>query len=105
MSDEFGLTAYGSDPAAYARAPLPEARDYAEATAADMDRAVRKLLDQAHQRAREILERERPLLDALADELVTHETIDAQQLDALLGAHRAAPVSADGRVTAGVGIS
>ena len=53
MSDEVGLAAYGSDAAAYTRAPLPEARDYAEATTAEMDRAVRKLLDQAYSRARD----------------------------------------------------
>ena len=103
MSDEVGLAAYGSDAAAYTRAPLPEARDYAEATTAEMDRAVRKLLDQAYSRAREILERERRLLDALADALVAQETRDGQQRDALLGAPRADPVSANGRVTAGAG--
>ena len=95
---------YGGDSLSYVGPRMPEMREYAEATAAEMDRAVRALLAEAYERARWILERERPLLDALASELVAHETIDAQQLDALLSARRAAPVSVDGRSTAGARI-
>ena len=101
MSEELGLAVYTvGDTQSFLGRPVPEARDSAEATAAEMDRAVRKLLDQAYGRACEILERERPLLDALAAALIARETLDAQQLDALLGAHRAGAVPADGRVPA-----
>ncbi len=55
--------------------------------------------------ARETLPRERSVLDARADQLVARETLDAQQLDALLGPPRVAPVSADGRVTASAGVA
>ena len=92
MSDTVGLAVYGSDGTSY----LGPLREYAEATASEMDRAVRMLLDQAYGRAREILEHERPLLDALAAELIVRETVDAQRIDELLGAGRASGRSPNG---------
>jgi ATP-dependent Zn protease len=42
------------------------------------------------------LDTHRVLLDALAQELIAHETVDAQQLDALLEAARLSPPHLDG---------
>jgi cell division protease FtsH len=101
MSDELGLPTYNvGETHPYLGQEMPEARDYAEATAADLDRAVRRLLEEAYGQAREILDRERPLLDALADELLAHETVDGQQIDALLAVHRASTAPVNGRVAA-----
>ena len=87
MSDEVGLSVYDDDSPYYG---LPGSHEHADATAAQIDHAVRGLLDEAYQRAAAILTRERTLLDALAEELLIHETVDARQLDDLLATHRAA---------------
>ncbi|MFN8521739.1 MAG: ATP-dependent zinc metalloprotease FtsH [Chloroflexota bacterium] len=81
MSDDLGLGVY-SDEGPYQG--LPGSRAHADETAADIDQAVEKLLGQGYARALAILTNKRHLLDLLANELLAHETVDAQQLDALL---------------------
>ena len=55
-------------------------RDYSDAMAARVDAEVRRLLDEAHEEAREILTLHRAVLDRLADALVEHETLGDVQL-------------------------
>ena len=63
---------------------MSQPREYAEATAAQMDASVRALLEEAHRQALEELRRHRVGLDLLADELMTHETVDGERLDEIL---------------------
>jgi cell division protease FtsH len=89
MSPDVGLAVYGAEDDAY-RA-MPGSREYAEATAAAIDRAVRQILDTAYRQAYAILDHERPLLDALVEALLAHETLDDRQFEALVASHRAGP--------------
>ncbi len=85
MSEELGPIWYGAgERHPFLGRELAEPREYAEATAAQLDGAVRSLIDKAHLQAQGILKRHRSLLDALAGELLVHETLDAEQLEALL---------------------
>ncbi len=85
MSQELGPIWYGvGERHPFLGRELAEPREYAEATAAQLDTAVRGLMEESHRQARELLERHRPLLDALAGELLVHETLDGEQLEALL---------------------
>jgi cell division protease FtsH len=85
MSDEIGPVSYGvGETHPFLGRELAAPRDYAEATAAELDRAVRALIEKAHGHARSLLARHRDALDALAHELVIHETVDAERLDAIL---------------------
>ncbi|MCL4532141.1 MAG: ATP-dependent zinc metalloprotease FtsH, partial [Actinobacteria bacterium] len=61
-----------------------EPPEYADATGAKMDTEVRAMLEKARQQARDLLQQYRSALDALATELLQHETVDGQQLDELL---------------------
>ncbi|MHB1417249.1 MAG: ATP-dependent zinc metalloprotease FtsH, partial [Chloroflexota bacterium] len=63
---------------------MAQPRDYAEATAAELDAAVKDLLVQAYGRAYDLLSAHRQTLDVLAQELIANETVDAQRLDDLL---------------------
>jgi cell division protease FtsH len=85
MSPTLGPVSYGlGETHPFLGRELAQPREYAEATAAALDQAVRTMIDEAYQRERTTLEARRALLDALAEELLAHESIDAQRLDALL---------------------
>jgi cell division protease FtsH len=85
MSEEVGLVSYGLGEAhPFLGRELAHLREYAEATAATVDTAVRRLLDQAHRQARAVLERHRAALDTLVDHLLVNETVDGAWLDELL---------------------
>lgn len=87
------VTRYGMDPvlghATYAEeaprflgdiaAPFPQSR-HSEETAQAIDRAVRKLIESAFDRATRILERHRAILDQTATVLLEQETLTAAEL-------------------------
>ena len=56
-------------------------RDFSEQVAATVDAEVRSLLDAAHREAWEILTRNRAVLDQLAEELLTRETLLEKDLE------------------------
>jgi cell division protease FtsH len=55
--------------------------NYSDEVAAAIDSEIRRLLDEAHAEAREILTLHRATLDRLADALVAHETLGDADLD------------------------
>jgi len=59
--------------------------NYSEQVAASIDGEVRRMIDDAHERARSILTLHRETLDALAAALVEKETLDGADLDAIIG--------------------
>lgn len=84
MSDDLGPAFYGLGRRIRSLGrELTQPREYAEATA-ELDHAARRLVEEAHQQDRVTLEAHRPLLDALAGQLLAHETIEARELEALL---------------------
>ena len=58
---------------------MAQAKPYSEQTAALIDQEVKSLLDGAYDRCREILARDRDKLEAVAQFLLEHETMDAAQ--------------------------
>jgi len=64
---------------------LSQARDYSEATAAQIDQNLRALLDDSHARVSDLLAANRARLDCLAEALVHEETLGAAQLTEILG--------------------
>jgi len=76
----------------------PQRRGYSEATAREIDAAVRQSVDGAYVRAREILARNRPLLERGAEQLLVTETLDEAQLRQLFvgvqGGGQATPAAA-----------
>jgi cell division protease FtsH len=55
-------------------------RPYSEATAQAADKAVRKIVDEAYQKAIRLLSQERPRLDALTKALLAEETLDQARI-------------------------
>jgi cell division protease FtsH len=85
MSSELGPVSFGvGETQPFLGRELAAPREYAEATAARIDAAVTTLIDSAHDQARALLGRERAALDALAEELVAHESVGAARIDEIL---------------------
>ena len=58
--------------------------DYSEHVAFEIDNEVRRLIDEAHDEALEILQEHRAKLDELASRLIERETIERQEVEAFL---------------------
>jgi cell division protease FtsH len=59
-------------------------RPVSEMTAAEVDREVRRLVDEGFQTARKILEQRRPTLNLIAETLIADETLQGERLLSLL---------------------
>ncbi len=82
MSDRMGTLAFdaGHDEVFIGKS-MAQTRPYSEETAAEMDQEIRRIMDEAYGRCREILERYRPQLDQVAQFLLQHETMTAQEFE------------------------
>ncbi|MCX7824631.1 MAG: AAA family ATPase, partial [Verrucomicrobiae bacterium] len=75
---------------------LGEERDYSEQTAREIDSEVQQIIGRACERARTILQNNRPLLDRLAKELIEREILEADEVDRILKEATEAMQSAGG---------
>jgi cell division protease FtsH len=86
MSDTLGPVNFGEDE----RQPflgysLSQGRTYSEATAAQIDAEVRRIVEDAHRRTRKILIENRDKLEALAQELLNNEVVEAERVLEIAG--------------------
>ena len=65
--------------------------DYSTEIAVEIDREIRALIDEAHDEALEILVHNRDVLEELADALIARETVEKEELAAILAKVRARP--------------
>jgi cell division protease FtsH len=65
---------------------LSQGREYSEATAAQIDREIQRLLEERHTAVRELLTAARTQLDLLTETLLREETVDQDTLVRILGA-------------------
>jgi cell division protease FtsH len=88
MSEKLGSIAYDRDPGNYlASGDQPFAarqREYAEDTAAAVDREVRTIVEGVFQRTQNILKARRAILDRAARKLLEKETLEQSDLDKLV---------------------
>jgi cell division protease FtsH len=82
MSEALGNVAYDREQSAFLQPsiPMPQSRNYSEETANKIDIAVRTLVDQALERAVNILLANRILLDQTAEELLKTETLNQPEI-------------------------
>jgi cell division protease FtsH len=64
---------------------LAQAQSFSDETAARIDRNVQNLLAEQHEIVRDLLAEHRTMLDRLASQLLEQETLDADQLESILG--------------------
>ncbi|RCJ27119.1 cell division protein FtsH [Nostoc minutum NIES-26] len=85
MSDKLGPVALGRQQGnMFLGRDIMSERDFSEETAAAIDEEVRKLVDVAYHRAKDVLVSNRHILDQLAQMLVDKETVDAEELQEIL---------------------
>jgi cell division protease FtsH len=85
MSDRLGPVALGRQQGnMFLGRDIMSERDFSEETAAAIDEEVRKLVDVAYIRAKEVLVNNRHILDLIAKMLVEKETVDSDELQEIL---------------------
>ncbi len=82
MSEELGNRVYGQkEELIFLGREISEQRDYSEAVAEQIDREVRKMVDEAHKQAKAILKEYRQQLDDVANLLLEKETITREEFE------------------------
>ncbi|RMF26128.1 MAG: ATP-dependent metallopeptidase FtsH/Yme1/Tma family protein [Cyanobacteria bacterium J083] len=85
MSERLGPVALGRQNGnVFLGRDIASDRDFSDETAAIIDEEVRNLVDSAYSRAKEVLVKNRHVLDRLAAMLVEKETVDSEELQELL---------------------
>ncbi|MDF5729584.1 MAG: ATP-dependent zinc metalloprotease FtsH3 [Rhizonema sp. PD38] len=88
MSDRLGPVALGRQQGnMFLGRDIMSERDFSEETAAAVDEEVRKLVDTAYQRAKDVLVSNHHILELLAKMLIDKETVDADELQELLSSN------------------
>ncbi len=94
MSDLVGLMAIGdSDHEIFLGREITQKREVSEHTAQLVDQEVKRTLDEAYQKAQEVIGSERELLDALANALLERETLGRDEVELLAQGKTLPPVS------------
>ena len=85
MSDAVGPVAFASDRGGHGEAP------YSQAVAAQMDGEVKRIIEEARDKAEQVLITHRAALDAIAEKLVEVETLEREEFEKLLIANGITP--------------
>ncbi|MDY0087075.1 MAG: ATP-dependent zinc metalloprotease FtsH [Coriobacteriia bacterium] len=85
MSEKLGPQAFGdANHEVFLGRDFSANADYSPEVAYEIDKEVRRLIDEAYETARRILTERRTQLDLMADVLIERETVDKEELEALL---------------------
>ncbi|MFO1439289.1 MAG: ATP-dependent zinc metalloprotease FtsH [Verrucomicrobiaceae bacterium] len=81
MSDKLGMVGYGShEDQVFLGRDINRSRDYSEATAQEIDREVRRLVDDGYERAKQLIMAHRDKIELIAQALLEYETLDGDQV-------------------------
>lgn len=85
MSEKMGTMAYGkSQEHVFMGRDFGHSRDFSEEIAADLDKEVKKIIDERYEVAKNVLMENRDMLEAVAKELLEKETLDEKDVSAIL---------------------
>ncbi len=85
MSDAVGPVVLGeSHENVFLGRDIGEQRNYSESTAQQIDNEVRRIMQEAEARATEVMTKYRSYLDTIAERLITEETLEKDQFDAIV---------------------
>ena len=86
MSEKLGLVAFEREKQPlYLQIPqAPSVKEYSEETSREIDSEIRRIVEEAHKRARAILTEKRELLDKVAHILLQKEVIEGEELKRLV---------------------
>ena len=78
MSEKMGMVEYGEKEGSFAP------RSYSEATATQIDEEVKRFIDEAYAKARDLLLKYKDKLDAIAHALLEYETLDGSHIKEIM---------------------
>jgi cell division protease FtsH len=85
MSDKLGLRVFGHDRGQpFLGAQFQTEPDYSDDIARDIDEEIRRIVEAAHQRAKDILSEHREVLDTTSEILLRRETIEKPEFEKLI---------------------
>jgi cell division protease FtsH len=85
MSDSLGMVEYGdNNEHVFLARDMTSSRGYSEDTARLIDAEIKHLIDSSYQRAKELLIKHRPEMDAIAKALLEYETLDGANVKELM---------------------
>ncbi len=85
MSEQLGPISYASDSGFQENVyVMPGEKDYSEKTAEIIDNEIKKIVDQAYESAKELIEKNKDKLEGVAKALLKYETLDAKDVELIL---------------------
>ena len=95
LSDTMGPLMYdeGGEEVFLGRTAAQPSKAMSDETALAIDKEVRSIIDECYEKARSILEEHRSKMDMMADALMQYETIDSEQIDAIMEGKKPNPPS------------
>ena len=98
MSERLGPVAYRtSEEHPFLGKEIVEQREFSEHTAQLIDEEVARILHQAAERAHDLLDKNRPLLEKLATGLAENEVLDHREIEELIGPSPTRGISSNGK--------
>jgi cell division protease FtsH len=99
LSDELGPVAYGEEEdEVFLGRSVTQHKNVSDDTARKIDTVIRDILDRAYSRTRKILSDHMVQLHAMAEALLLYETIDANQIDAIMQGRQPPPPADWGKI-------
>ena len=85
MSEKMGNMAYGKDEQhIFMGRDFGMRRDFSEEVAAEIDKEVKKIVDERYEMAKELLTKNRDMLEVISKELLDRETLDEKEFVELM---------------------
>ena len=85
MSDTLGMVQYGdNNEYVFLGREMARSKDYSEKTAQEIDNEVKRIIDEAYRRAREIIDGNRDKLELIANCLLEYETLEGFQVEEIV---------------------
>jgi cell division protease FtsH len=85
MSERLGNVLYGeSQEYVFLGRDMMRTKDYSEQTAEEIDAEVKRIIDEAYQTAKAIIDNNRDKLELIADSLLEYETLDGAQVEEIV---------------------
>ena len=90
MSARLGLVSYGNDSdEVFIGRDWGHTKSYSESVAADIDAEVRRIIEECHKKAKEIIARHTFVLEKCAKELITKEKLNRDEFEAIFAMEEA----------------
>jgi cell division protease FtsH len=106
MSDVLGPRVYGENQSeVFLGRDMVTHKNLADSTAEAVDKEIRRIIDEEYSRARTIIEENRDKIEVMAKALIEWETLDAEQIDAIMAGKTPRPPQSSSGDTQGKGKS